>query len=153
VGALGVLCVILHIYRSLLQKRPIKETIFFGGCLGCVMCEYIYICANIYRSLLQKRPIKETIFLGVWLGCVMCEYIYVCANIYICAYIYMYMCKYIYMYICALGVLCVNIYMYIYMYICAYIYMYICAISHMTHPSHTPRNIVSFIGLFCKRDL
>jgi len=41
VGALGVLWVILHIYRSLLQKRPIKETIFFGVCLGCVMSDSV----------------------------------------------------------------------------------------------------------------
>jgi len=56
------------LYRSLLQKRPIKETsksshktshIF--GCLHHIYAP-ISRLLKIYRSLLQKRPIKETIF-------------------------------------------------------------------------------------------
>jgi len=52
-------------YRSLLQKSPIKETIF---CVSIICLMPIHTVEGLigrsinYRSLLQKSPIKATIF-------------------------------------------------------------------------------------------
>ena len=85
-------------------------------------------------------------------------YMYICVCIYIYMYVYLCICMYI-SYIC-MYISYMYIYMYMYVYVCTCIYVcmyetdpgYLCI--HLPDPYRSVwQNIVSFIGLFCKRDL
>jgi len=70
-------------YRSLLQKSPIKKTIFSSYILG--------------RGRVRMHLWKRHIYMYKY----MCVYLYIYVNIYtyMCIYIHIYICVYIYIYI------------------------------------------------------
>jgi len=152
-------------------KRDVRALSFelwksFRNCHSKWDWQYIYRCVYTHTYIHTHIHIYMLLALHI--------YIYLHMYIYIHTYIYISMYMYVYIYtmlahLSPTALASSKIHTYIYVYMCmfiyihymhAYIYIYVCIhIYHVGSPSTHKRdnillqNIVSFIGLFCKRDL